>query len=45
MSTTEYPQDGVCEVCGASTSINDEGSTVCDGCGNPTDRCQCQRKS
>jgi predicted amidophosphoribosyltransferase len=42
MSSSDYPQGGVCEKCGMRTSIDDEGKTACDGCGKPTEHCQCE---
>jgi hypothetical protein len=45
MTASEYPQHGVCEVCGGETGFNEEGSTICVPCGKPTDRCACQRQS
>ena len=46
MSSTEMDVEAsVCSVCGMNVHMSDEGSVVCDGCNNPTDRCKCERQA
>ena len=37
----KYMETGVCGLCGADVSLNDEGRVVCDPCGRATDNCTC----
>ena len=37
--------EGVCEKCGAGTSLNEEGVVACDGCGVSTGVCTCEGRA